>query len=128
MEVRKCRYVEKNASLEHLRFWTHILFLCKATHPLIKQIIFQKHWFNGIAHHNNLHILYQKAMKFNMYEIVNLTKHLKTIPHTIFYSTIERIALGNTLIFITIEFVRKTWFVTGSSLVLHFFANDGFLR
>ena len=102
-------------------------FFARQCNPLIKQIIFQKHWFNGTAHHNNLHILYQKAMKFNMHEMINLTKHL-TRFHTIFYSTIERIALGNTLIFITIEFVRKTWFVTGSSLVLHFFANDGFLR
>ena len=36
-------------------------FFARQCNPLIKQIIFQKHWFNGTAHHNNLHILYQKV-------------------------------------------------------------------
>ena len=36
-------------------------FFARQCNPLIKQIIFQKHWFNGTADHNNLHILYQKA-------------------------------------------------------------------
>ena len=75
--------------------------------PLIKQIIFQKQCFNGTTLHNNLHIPYQEAMKFNMYEVMNLTKQ-STVFHTIFYSTIERIVLGYILIFITIGFVRKT--------------------
>ena len=51
--------------------------------PLIKQIIFQKHCFNDTTLHNNLHILYQEGMKFNMYEVMNLTKQ-STVFHTIF--------------------------------------------
>ena len=39
----------------------------------------------------NLHILCQEAVKCNMYEVINLTKQ-STVFHTIFYSTIERIA------------------------------------
>ena len=59
-------------------------FFARQCHPLTQQIIFQKHCFNGITHHNNLQVLYQKAM----YEMMNLTNH-STLFHTIFYSKIN---------------------------------------
>ena len=50
-----------------------IFFFERQSRLLIKQIIFQKHCFNDTTHHNNLHILYQEATKFNMYEMISLT-------------------------------------------------------
>ena len=46
-----------------------------------KQMIFQKHYINGTTQNNNLHILYQKAIKFNICEIMNLTKIFDSIQH-----------------------------------------------
>ena len=46
-----------------------------------KQMIFQKHYINGTTQNNNLHILYQKAIKFNICEMMNLTKIFDSIQH-----------------------------------------------
>ena len=43
-------------------------FFVRQYRPLINQIIFQKHCFNYTTLLNKL-ILYQEAMKFNMYEV-----------------------------------------------------------
>ena len=58
-------------SFEHL-----IFFFARKSRPSIKQIIFQKHCINGTTHNNNSHSLYQKAMKLNMYKMMNLTKNI----------------------------------------------------
>ena len=58
-------------------------FARQSCHP-IKQSIFQKHCFNGTIYHNNLHILYQKAMKFNIYEMMNLTKTFESVPRNFY--------------------------------------------
>ena len=39
------------------RFSTLIFFFARQNRPSIKQVIFQKHCFNGTNHHNNLHIV-----------------------------------------------------------------------
>ena len=72
-----------------------IFFFARQSRPSIKQIIFQKYCFNATNHHNNFHILYQEAMKVNIYEMMNLTKTFGSVQ-AMFYSTTERIALGNT--------------------------------
>ena len=72
----------RNAS-QTLTFLKACFFFVRQCRPLIKQIIFEKHCFNDTTLHNNLHILYQEAMKFNMYEVMNLTKQ-STVFHTIF--------------------------------------------
>lgn len=70
-------------------------FFARQGRPSIKQIFFQIHCFNGITDNKDLHILYPKPMKFNMYEIMNLTKTFGSVAH-IFYSTSEQITLGTT--------------------------------
>ena len=72
----------RNAS-QTLTFLNACFFLVRQWRPLIKQIIFQKHCFKDTTLHNNLHILYQQAMKFNMYEVMNSTKQ-STVFHTTF--------------------------------------------
>ena len=72
-----------------------IFFFRRQSRTSIKQIIFKKYCFNANNHHNNLHILYQEAMKVNIYEMMNLTKTFGSVQ-AMFYSTTERIALGNT--------------------------------
>ena len=44
-----------------------IFFFVRRSRPSIKQIIFQKYCINGTTRNDNLHILYHKTMKFNMY-------------------------------------------------------------
>ena len=73
-------YGKKHFSNTHV-FERVIFFFARQSRPSIKQIIFQRHCFNGTAHQNNFHVLYQKAMKFNMYEIMNLTKTSDSVLH-----------------------------------------------
>ena len=73
---------------------SQFFFFARQSRPLIKQIIFQKYCFNATNHHNNFHILYQEGMKVNIYEMMNLTKTFGSVQ-AMFYSTTERIALGN---------------------------------
>ena len=61
-----------------------IFFFARQSRPSIKQFTFQKHSFNDTTHHNNLYILYKKAMKFNMYEMMNLAKTFDSFPHSFF--------------------------------------------
>ena len=81
--------------LKHPLLNAQFFFFARQSRPLIKQIIFQKYCFNATNHHNNFHILYQEAMKVNIYEMMNLTKTVGSVQ-AMFYSTTERIALGNT--------------------------------
>ena len=55
-------------------------FFARQSCHSIKQIIYQKHCFNDTIYHNKLHILYQKSMKFNMYEMMNLTETFEYVP------------------------------------------------
>ena len=73
----------RNAS-QTLTFLNACFFFVRQCRPLIEQITFKNiACFNDTNLHNNLHILYQEAMKFNMYEVMNLTKQ-STVFHTIF--------------------------------------------
>ena len=58
-----------------------LIFFARKGRSSIKQMIFQKHYINGTTQNNNLHILYQKAIKFNICEIMNLTKIFDSIQH-----------------------------------------------
>ena len=75
-------------------FFLFIFFFARQIRPSIKQVIIEIYCFKGTTHNNNLHVLYQKAMKLSMYEMMNLWKH-SSLFHTTFYSTTEQIALGN---------------------------------
>ena len=66
-----------------------IFFFARQIDPLIKKIIFQKHCFNGSTPNNNLHILYEKAMKFNMYEMMYLTKTIDSVPYKFFIAQLN---------------------------------------
>ena len=71
--------MEKKPS-QTLTFKHLIFFFARQSRPSIKQIIFQKYCFNATNHHNNLYILYQEAMKVNIYEMMNLTKTFGSVP------------------------------------------------
>ena len=66
--------------LKHPLLNAQFFFFARQSRPSIKQVIFQKYCFNATNRHNNLHILYQKAMKVNMYEMMNLTKTFGSVP------------------------------------------------
>ena len=57
-----------------------IFFFARKIRPSTKQIIFKKHCINATTHNNKLHMLYQKAMKINMYEMMNLVKTFDSVP------------------------------------------------
>ena len=61
----------------------YFFFFARQSRPSYKQIIFQKYCFNATNHHNNFHILYQEAMKVNIYEMMNLTKTFGSAPRDI---------------------------------------------
>ena len=66
--------------LKHPLLNAQFFFFARQSRPSIKQIIFQKYCFNASNHHNNLHILCQEAMKVNIYEMMNLTKTIGSVP------------------------------------------------
>ena len=66
-EGLKTHLYARNAS-QTLAFLNACFFFVRQYRPLINQIIFQKHCFNYTTLLNKL-ILYQEAMKFNMYEV-----------------------------------------------------------
>ena len=67
-------------NLKHPLLNAKFFFFASQSRTSIKQIIFQKHCFNASNHHNNLHILYRKLMKVNIYERMNLTKTFGSVP------------------------------------------------
>ena len=74
--MKKCSFekMQETSTFERLNF-----FFIRQSCDSIKQIIFQKHCFNGTIYHNNLHILYQKAIKFNIYEMT-----YESVPHNFY--------------------------------------------
>ena len=74
--------MERNV-LKHPLLNAQFFFFARQSRPSIKQIIFQKYCFNATNHHNNFHILYQEAMKVNIYEMMNLTKTFGSAPRNI---------------------------------------------
>ena len=77
----KIQVYGKKRFLNTQAFERLFFFLARQSHPSINQVIFQKHYFNDTTHHNNLYILCQKAMKLNMYEMMNLTKNSINFYH-----------------------------------------------